>query len=122
MITLAQISALKDVQESHMGDVVTIINNTVTQDSYGDVVYSGVTVSGISCGFEFTGGKKYEKGELVLVDCDAVVRLPVTTTINSDDTVILTQKAGVTHNQTFTVMESPRYNSSVIHVNLKRTK
>lgn len=120
IFTTEQLTAMRAVQASHMNDVVDIENITVYTDTYGDTIYSGVVQSGVACGFDFTGGKEYDKGQVIVVEYDATVRLPLDTTIGINDNVTLKQLAGESHSEVFEVFGYPRYGTTVMIVPLKR--
>jgi hypothetical protein len=121
IFTAAQLTAMKAAQTGHMNDSVNITNITVYTDNYGDTVYSGVVQSGVACGFDFTGGMENDKGEYILVNYDADLRLPLTTTIGINDKVELISLAGVTHSgEMFEVYQYPRFGTTVKNTHLKR--
>jgi hypothetical protein len=64
---------------------------------------------------------EHDKGEYILVDYDAEVRLPLTTAIGINDEVELTSLAGVTHSgEMFDVYQYPRFGTTVKNTHLKR--
>lgn len=120
IFTTEQLDAMKAAQHSHMNDVVNITNITYTTDQYGDVVSSGVTQSGVSCGFNFTEGIEIDKGQIIIVNYDAEVRLPLDIMIDINDTVTLVTLAGEAHNEVFEVFQYPKYGTTAKLIALKR--
>lgn len=114
-----QLTSMRATQASHMNDTVNIINRTPFY-SNGETLYIQVVQSGVACGFDFTGGKEIDKGQVIIVDYDADVRLPLGTEIGINDWVVLTTLAGEEHDEVFEVFEAPRFGTTALHVNLKQ--
>lgn len=120
IFTSDQLDAMRAAQESHMNDVINITHRTPYY-SNGETLYSGVVQSGVACGFNFTEGIEIDRGQVIVVDYDAYVRLPLGTTIDINDWVTLTTLAGVTMSgYTFEVFEYPKFGTTALVVDLKR--
>jgi hypothetical protein len=119
IFTTEQLTAMKAAQSSHMNDTVDIINRTPFY-SNGETLYTQVVQSGVACGFDFTGGKEIDKGQVIITDYNADMRVPLGTEISINDWVILRTLAGETHDEAFEVIEEPRFGTTALHVNLKQ--
>lgn len=119
IFTTDQLTAMRAAQSSHMNDVIDIENRTPYY-SNGETLYSGVVQSGVACGFNFTQGVEIDRGQVIVVDYEAEVRLPLGTVIDINDKVTLTELAGETHDEVFDVFEYPRFGTTAKLVRLKR--
>lgn len=119
MLTVEMIDAMRTTQAASMQDVVNITNRTLVE-VYGEPTWTEVVQSGVHCGFDFTGGKEYDKGQFILVDYDANLRLPLDVEIGINDLVILVELAGESHDEEFEVFAESQFGVSVKHIQLKR--
>lgn len=78
-------------------------------DSYGDEIASYAVTSGISCGFSYNSAMKDERGQAVILEADAVLRLSLNQDISIKDKVDVRSKFytvdGVIKGSTVTVVE-----------------
>lgn len=77
-------------------------------------------VSGVPCGFDFTNGQLRQGSQVLLVEYDAVLRLPSNQPLLITDEVLLIEKGVTVVSGTFTPVSYPTVNSSVQKVNLRR--
>lgn len=80
------------------------------------------SVTGVACGVQFTGGRLVQRGETILVEYDAILRLPANQPIFMSDDIELIEKGETIVSGTFKPFAHPVVNSTVQHVQLKRTK
>lgn len=114
---------LKRKQDSVMDDICHIRHITFSSGTYSTKsteVYTSVT--GVACGIQFTGGKLVQRGETILVEYDAILRLPANQPIFMSDDIELIEKGETIVSGTFKPFAYPVVNSTVQHVTLKRTK
>lgn len=114
-------SRLSAVQLDVMDDVCNIRHISFSSGTYSTQATETLTiVSGVACGFEFTGGKILQRGQASLVDYDAVLRLPTSQFIETSDEIELIEKGEFIISGTFRPYSAPITNSSVQIVQLKR--
>lgn len=119
IFTSDQLDAMRAAQNSHMNDTIDITTR-VPYYQNGETLYSGVVQSGVACGFNFTEGIEVDRGQVIVVDYDATVRLPLGTSIDINDTVTLRTLAGQVHTEVFEVFEYPKFGTTAMIVDLKR--
>lgn len=56
-------------------------------DSYGDEIASFTTVSGIDCGFSYGKALESERGQIVIIEDEAALRLPLTQSLSVKDEI-----------------------------------
>ena len=118
MNNLPKISA---IQKSVMKDVCNIKHVTLSSGTYSTKTTKSYTiVSGVACGIKFTGGRLVQSGQTILVDYDAVLRLPASLPIYMTDEIELVEKGDTIISGTFMPYAQPVVNSTVQHVQLKR--
>ena len=105
--TSEELDYLQDTAEAYMMDECNIITTSGTVDSYGDYIESTVTTSGIECGVEETNGTE-RYGGVTIADLDAVIRLPISTTIAEKDRIQVDERLGATVSKTYEVLAIKR--------------
>lgn len=104
-----------------MQDICSIDAYSVSYDSFGDAVETWIPSSGIACGLEMAGGKETYKGQLIVLNIDAIIRLPLDTTVNVKDRITISQRFGVAiSGLQFEVVDFPKRGPSGLVVGLKR--
>jgi hypothetical protein len=73
---------MTSTQVESFNDTCIIHSPTFTQDSLGERTATWTNSSSISCGFNPSNAVKNYKGEIISLDCDAVLRLSITETIS----------------------------------------
>jgi hypothetical protein len=114
------IENFRNAQIGSFNSTCTINRISITTDTYGDVVKTTTSASGVSCGFSLTGGIKTIRGTTVIVDYDGTLRLPVSgSPIGLNDTITIINHMGNTVNDTFEVYSVPELNTCMV-IKLKR--
>jgi hypothetical protein len=117
----AELSRLSVEQADAMGDLCHIYHVSLSSGTYGTRTTESLTiVSGVACGIQFTNGRTVQSGNLLLVDYDALLRLPTSVVLSMGDEVELVEKGELLVSGTFKPYVQPVINSSVQHVQLKR--
>jgi len=94
-------------QESSMFDLCKINQYSETYDSYRDLTKTFTTGSYSAssiCGIAINSGNETYKDELVSQENNITIRLPLTTSIDTQDTITVTRKNNQTINQTFGIL------------------
>ena len=116
-----EINNLKATQEDAMADVCNIYHITLSSGTYSTQgTETRSMVSGVACGFVFTGGSTVERGQVLLIDYDVLLRIPANITVRLADEIELVEKGVTMASGTFKVTDNPTVNSTVQHVRLKR--
>lgn len=117
------VSELADFKTTHIDSfqsVCTINRNAVSTDSYGDIVLTPTSSTGVECGFSLQKGSFTEKESNISIEFDGIIRLPVNTaTIGLNDTITITSHLGNTKNDTFKIVSVPEI-GNVMTIYLKR--
>jgi hypothetical protein len=114
-------SRLASVQADAMNDLCNITHLTFSSGTYSTQgTETRVMVSGVPCGIDFTGGNVVQRGQVLLVDYDAILRLSASQSILLTDEVQLIEKGEFVISGTFKPSSQPIVNSSVQKVQLKR--
>lgn len=112
---------LASTQIEAMNDLCTIYHVTYVTGTYSDDETQVLTGTfNVACGIRLTNGQIQQRGQLLLVEYDAIVRLPSTQIVHLDDRFVLIEKGNTQISGTFTVYGHPISNSSVQHVQLRR--
>lgn len=120
-ISSYEAGTMRDTQISTLNDLCSVITYTITTDDYGDVVVSGVTISGIPCGVSYVGkfeGRNEENG-YTAVDYDAIIRLPLTVIVAIDSEITVLDKQDTAINKTYKLMGFPQIGPSAQNINVK---
>jgi len=89
-LTSGEITNLINFAEESFFDTCTIYVFSGTQDSNdGEVIASYTTVSGVNCGFHPTKSFKNYKGEIIIPEYQAELRIPLTQSIKARDEVLV---------------------------------
>lgn len=117
------LSAIKNVQRRAMDDLCNIYRVSRVSGTYSDDETEIVTGTfSLPCGIEFTSGQIKDRGQVLLVDYDAVLRLPLEPAVNVTDRIELIEKGDTVISGSFMVHAYPKFNSTVQIVQLKRVK
>jgi hypothetical protein len=112
---------LASTQSEAMNDLCTIYHVSYVTGSYSDDETQVLTGTfNVECGIQLTNGQIQERGQLLVVDYDAVLRLPSSQLVGLDDRIVLTEKGNTQISGTFMVHGYPVVNSSIQHIKLKR--
>ncbi len=121
-LLLRDFSRLANTQLESMNDLCNIRHISFSSGTYSTSVtetYSSVT--GVVCGIDFTNGKLDQRGQVIFVDYDAVLRLPASQYVAINDDIELIEKGEFMISGTFKPFSEPTVNSSAQHVPLKRS-
>lgn len=114
-------SRLASVQADAMNDLCNITHVTFSSGTYSTQgTETRVIVSGVPCGIDFTGGRVVQRGQALLIDYDAILRLSASQSILLTDEIELIEKGTFLISGTFKPYSYPVVNSTVQHVTLKR--
>jgi head-tail adaptor len=94
-ITSVEVSNLQATQESSFMDTCTVDAYSETYDSYGDILKAWIPSSGIACGVQITGGTETIKGQVVVTNIDAKIRLSINTPITTQDRITILTRNGI---------------------------
>jgi hypothetical protein len=121
MMNTADYEMMKSSQLVLMDDLCNIIHIVRSSGTYStSSTETRSMVSGVVCGFQFTNGQITKGGQVLLVDYDAVLRLPSSQPVFVTDEVQLMEKGDTMVSGTFRPASNPVVNSSVQRVLLKR--
>lgn len=113
----------KAAQNSNMDDVCHIHHITRSSGTYSTQgTETRTSVTGVACGIDFTNGTVRQGQQVLVVDYDAVLRIPATYSILPSDDIELVEKGNYQISGTFKPNSQPTVSSSVQKVTLKRVK
>jgi hypothetical protein len=96
--TAAELSGMRDCQESFMADACQIGTITTTQDAVGELVPGAPSYAAeTACGLQMTGGlqsAEYRTSDGTIVKADAKLRLPHDAVISVTNVVKITKRFG----------------------------
>ena len=121
-ITNQEETAMRKTQAQSMNDLCSITTYTTTTDSLGDVVASGVTISGVACGVSFVGafeGRSVGDGH-TQVAYDAIIRLPLTVAIDIDSKITILDKQDTSIRKVFKPTTFPEVGPTAQNVKVER--
>lgn len=87
-LTAAEVARMTTTQGESFNDAVTLFHFTSGQDSLGQVNDSFDSGSLIDCGLLTSKQYRNERGQVVTIDADAVLRVALTQSIHVKDKVI----------------------------------
>jgi hypothetical protein len=86
---------MREVQESHMQDTGYRMVYGATRNAFGEPVETWTAeANALTCGIEMKAGNEQDKETMTTVNYDAVLRLPIDTTIEPKDHFKLTKQYG----------------------------
>jgi hypothetical protein len=110
--TNASIARLKSIAESSFTDSCVIYTPTVTALSLGKQTKTWATSSNVACGFNPSNAMKTYRGEVITFDCDALLRLPLTTAMDTTKEVSCRGQryrvSGITQGKTVNIIQLKR--------------
>ena len=115
------LNKIQQIQADTMDDRCNIVHLTFSSGTYSTQgTETRVMVSGVACGIDFTDGQIMERGQVLLVDYDAILRLSASQSVLLTDEIQLMEKGEFLISGTFKPSSQPVVSSSVQHVQLKR--
>jgi hypothetical protein len=121
MFNLAELSSFQNTFDSSLQDSCTIDKYSATYNSVGEPIETWISGNEIDCGLEMTGGIERYKGQIIVLDIDAVIRLPQDTVIDTRDRVTITKRFGVSISGIqFEITGFPKIGAAGCRVQLKR--
>ena len=94
-LTAGELSAMRATQQAAMMDTGNMQPVTVTQDGFGQMVESWPTNSAdVACGLDMRSGSEKADAEKTVISYDAVVRLPIATSVDPRDRFRITKRFG----------------------------
>ena len=91
--TAQDLTAMRHAQDGHMMDTGNIQPATITLDTFGQAVETWPSNSAsIACGLDMRAGSERHGIEKVIVEYDATVRLPISTTVDLRDRFRITKR------------------------------
>jgi hypothetical protein len=119
-----ELATFQGTQAAAMHDTCVILTSVITTNRYGKPVETFTTGPAIPCGFRQGGQASAGTNEVMegteVVTADAVLRLPITTTITSRDRVAVTHRYGVAVPlQAYGVLGQPARGPSALVVELE---
>lgn len=120
-VSTSQIQRNQSLQTDAMDDLCHIAHITRSSGTYStQSTETRSLVTGVACGIQFTNGQIKQGGQVLLVDYDAVLRLPANQPIFVTDEIELVEKGEYVVTGTFRPASNPVVNNSVQRVQLKR--
>lgn len=112
---------LADVQADVMNDICNIHHISFSSGSYSTKsTETRTSVTGVACGFHLTNGTLVQRGQTILVEYDALLRLPANIPVGIGDDIELVERGEFVVSGTFKPYSAPIVNSSVQKIELKR--
>jgi hypothetical protein len=87
-LTTAEVARMTTTQGESMNDAVTLYTYTSGQDSLGQVHDSFDTGNLVTCGLMTQKEYRNERGEVITIDADAVLRVAMSQSVHIGDKVI----------------------------------
>jgi len=100
-------SVISRTQESSMFDLCLINQYSETYDSYRDLTKTFTTGSYSAssiCGIAINSGNETYKDETVSQENNITIRLPLTTSVDTQDTITVTRKNNQAINTTYSIL------------------
>lgn len=92
-----ELTDFREAQDGHMLDTGNVMPISTSKDSFGQLVESWPTNSAsIVCGLEMKAGSETHGVDKTVVEYDAVVRLPIGTSVDLRDKFKVTKRFGET--------------------------
>lgn len=124
MFSQADLAAMQDVQESHMGHTCVLQTLIGTTDVYGQPGTVFIEGQPMQCGLEWTSTQRAAAGRGPVLEIDARLRLPLGAgaVVNPQQRVKVTHLYGLELVQpwVFTVVGQPQVGPSCVVLELKR--
>ena len=121
--TAAELSDFRVAQDGHMLDTGNLQPITVTDDTFGQQVETWPTNSAdIVCGLDMRPGSERHGADKTVVEYDAIVRVPIATTIDMRDRFRVTKRFGemLSTVLVFGIVAPPQRGPSGIRLLLRR--
>lgn len=118
-----ELEYMRNVQEGHMMDTCVFQHRTVTPNTYNEQVETWPTDSAeINCGLDMRPGSERRGVDSTVLQYDAVLRLPITTSVDVKDKIRITKRFGeiLTTPLTYEIVGPVQRGPSGIRVLLKR--
>jgi hypothetical protein len=117
----AALARLQRHQNGVMDDLCCIVHVSRSSGTYStQSTETRTMVSGVACGIQFTNGQLKQGSQVLLIEYDAILRLPSSQPVLITDEIQLIEKGVTVISGTFRPVSYPVVSSSVQHVNLKR--
>lgn len=120
VLSSLELSAQRAAQARSHNAVVTLHRGTSAVDDVGDQADTFVDTEDVPCGFAFESGSRREGPELVVIEYDATLRLPVDVELHVGDEVTLTELAGLTYSIRFELVKEPVLGTTSNNVLLRK--
>ena len=121
-LSTLELTQMRADQAGHYNDTCIVQTHSSTQNLVNEPVASWTDGSAISCGFEMTGGDERQQADGTLLVVDAIVRVPIGTTVTEVDRVKITKQHGSTLGTAlvFSVIGKPQRGPSALVIDLQR--
>ena len=119
----ADLTAMREAQDGHMLDTGNVQPVSVSADSFGQNVESYPTnSSSIACGLDMRPGSERFGVEKTVIEYDATVRVPISTTVDLRDRFRVTKRFGETLSTAlvFDIVAPPQRGPSGIRLLLRK--
>ena len=124
MFTSNELANFRDAQSSHMMDTGYRLVRSVTANGYNEQIeaFTQAQVSTM-CGLEMKAGNETDKDTMTLIEYDAILRLPITFTIDYKDRFKVTKRHGENITAlTFEIVSPVQRGASGLRVLLRRVE
>lgn len=123
LFTADDLDFMREVQDGHMQDTCVVLSFAAgSQNEFGEYDAPTYTAgSAIDCGLEMQPGFERDGSEMTLIEYDAVLRLPIDTTVKETDRIKVTDRyAENTDDLTYWIVAPIQRGPSGIRLRLKK--
>lgn len=122
MFSAADLTNMRATQDIHMMDTGVRMVQSSSVNDFGETIETfTAAVTAIACGLEMRSGNETNQTDKTVIQYDAVLRLPIGTTIDPKDRWKITKRFGETvTNITFQIVSPIQRGASGIRVLLKK--
>lgn len=99
-----------------LNDICSIHTPSKTMSSLGEQITTWATATNISCGFNPSNAYKSIRGEVITLDCDAILRLPLSQNISIEQEITVNSNRykiqGITTGRTVKIVPLKRVDTN----------
>lgn len=91
MLTTAELARMRTIAQDALPGTAVIQNGTLTSDSGGGYTEAFTPRTGgtVACRLAPVSGNEREEGDRINADADYIITLPATTTVETDDRIVI---------------------------------
>lgn len=121
-LSTEELTRIRTAQTEAMQDTCVLQTYSETFNSFGEPIKTWTAGSSVACGVEMKPGGEKFGSDNVVIEYEATIRLPITTSVNIRDRINITSMFGETVNYTYDIAGPIQRNSSRIKLLLKKTE